>query len=302
MNFMRLLSGGRVFHSSRKGGFPYGNHAVSLCLLIFIAMTVIPCSLLAQESGKKEASPDRVVFVPFDKMKGPQWSEENSVLIPYAEFLKLKGTGDPEKPESKPVAAIAKSIFKGKIDSDMAVLDAEIVIDVIAEDGKRMTIPMNFENAAVSSVEIEGAAAALAPMDRKAGFNLILEGGGSRNLKLKILVPLKSSGAEKILDFKTPRAAASSLELSIPREVKITSRKNQTPATVEKVDNGSTLIRATSGTGYKYYIVYEAVVTRTGAAAKTRFVVEQGMTLEISSNLVNVSSQISVQPLTGGRL
>jgi len=58
------------------------------------------------QSEKPASSPERFVFVPYEKTTGPQIGKQQSVLLPYAEFLRLKSAAEkrPLAAEFKPLA------------------------------------------------------------------------------------------------------------------------------------------------------------------------------------------------------
>ena len=55
------------------------------------------------------------VFVPYDKETGPKLDLKQSVLLPYAEFLRLKKIvdGKTTTPDFRPIASIVQSSYKG---------------------------------------------------------------------------------------------------------------------------------------------------------------------------------------------
>ena len=138
-----------------------------------------------------------LVFVPYEKATGPKLGPGQAVLLPYAEFLRLRGTaaGTPGSAQFTPVASLAQAVYDGTVEGDVARLDAQLTIEALARPTDRLEVRLPFQSAAVESAVIEGPKASLAPLEGETGFRIYLTGEGRRTLRLKLAVPLATVGA-----------------------------------------------------------------------------------------------------------
>ncbi|KPL07916.1 hypothetical protein AMJ85_09215 [candidate division BRC1 bacterium SM23_51] len=277
----------------------YKGKRIVILLLFFIFPVVSVHPVLASQAATSPTT--TFVFVPYDRIGGPQLGPEQSVLLPYAEFLRLKDAAAtrPEAPEFRPLASISRSSFNGVIEGDVARIDAEFVVETLAQPKDPLEIHLPFTGASVESVAIEGAQASVGPLSTGSGLRLFLRGGGRRVLRLRLAAPVRSEGAAKRLDFHVPRAAASSLSLRLADDVTLESVHEALPATVSPVDAGGVEIKASCGSRDRVLLVYRPRTEVTGAAAQTRIAVNQDYRLSVAARSVNARVRIDVSVLAG---
>jgi hypothetical protein len=275
-------------------------------LLTSLVLSVSVCILISANDarGAPEATTSAAatfVFVPYDRMRGPEWGLKQSVLLPYAEFLRLKtdAAAKPDGPEFRPMASIAQSSFKGAVEGNVARLDAEFVLETLARPKDTLEIELPFVGASVESVSIEDPQASVAPLQKEAGLKVFLRGAGRRVLRLRLAVPLTADEAAKRLDLRVPRAAASSLSLRVGEEVSLESVAEGLPATVSPVAGGGVEIKASCGSRDRLLVVYRPKAEATGAAAQTRIAVNQNYQLSVSGRSASARVKMDVNVLAG---
>jgi hypothetical protein len=78
--------------------------------------------------GEKEKPPERLIYMPFKNLKAVFEKPDGSVLVPYADYIKLweKAFGDGlRKPEQAPVSGVISSAsYSAKIEKDVAQISA----------------------------------------------------------------------------------------------------------------------------------------------------------------------------------
>jgi hypothetical protein len=266
----------------------------------------ILCALLAlgrEVSAAPDTSPSVAlfVFVPYDKLKGPSLGPNQSVLLPYAEFLRLKTAAEvkPEPPEFRPMATIAQSSYKGTAEGSVARFDAEFVIETMARAKDSLEIQLPFAGASVESVSVDDPQASVGPLSKEAGLRLFLRGSGRRALKLRLAAPLVSEGATKRLDFGAPRAAASSLTLRVGEDVVLEPADEVLPATISKVPAGGVEIAASCGSRDRLLLVYRPRAEVTGAAAQTRIAVNQNYRVAVDARSASARIRLEIAVLAG---
>src|SRR5262249_49621758 len=142
-----------------------------------------------------------------------------------------------------PAAALSQAVYTGTVEGTVARLSAELTIEALARPEDSLEVHLPFEGASIETASVDGATASLAALDEKPGVKALLRGEGKRVVRLKLAIPLGADGAAKRLDFKAPRAAASSFVLSVPEEVDLTPDGESLPATVN-INGGKSEIHA----------------------------------------------------------
>jgi hypothetical protein len=254
-------------------------------------------------SGEKTSPPGtQYIFVPYDKEAGPKLDLKQSVLLPYAEFLRLKKIvdGKIDTPEFHPVASLVQSSYKGVAKKNVAVLDAEFVIEALARAEDRLEIRLPFAEAAVESAQVsEGKDASLGSLRDGAGVALFVKGGGRRVVQLRIAAPLRTLDAVSRLDFHVPRSAASSLVLKVDANVVLETDSGAVPAEASALKEGGTEIRAACGSRDRIVLAYRPRTEAVEAAARARFTVTEEIRLSVSSGDAHAEVRAAFAVLAG---
>ena len=255
------------------------------------------------EAGDKKPPPSTtsVVLAPYDKVGGPRLDPKQSVLLPYAEFLRLKKAAkDPDAADYRPGASIVQSSFKGVAEGDVALFDSEFVIEVLARPKDRLTVNLPFSGASIESASVEGPRATLGSLEKEWGLSLTVLGEGRRTVRLKLAAPLVSEGALKRLDFVVPKAAASSLSLRVDEEVTVKYVKGSLRAAVVSVlSDGKSEIKAACGSRDRLFLEYRSKLAATGEAAQARMAVETEIRLTVSSRGADARVGAKIDVLAG---
>ena len=303
-----------IFHTRQEAAgkcIPYtkarrGFHILYSLLILCFCLLAFSCPLLFAQTPVPEPPPapapsrTDVIFVPYDKMTGPEFGKDQSILIPYAQFLRLKKAYEDrlEAPEFRPIASLVQAIYKGTIENKIARVEAKLEIDTLARPRDRMEIALPFQKIALESANIEGPSASLAPLEPGSGLRLILQGGGKRTLTLRLAIPIATDGATSRLECELPRAAASSMELKIIEDILLVFLPDATPAQIAKEEGGS-VIRLSPGSSGRILLAFRPRVEKTGAAAQTRFTVHEVLSYSVSPHALTALFQLNVHPLTG---
>jgi hypothetical protein len=274
------------------------NAIVAVVVLQFIAIG-LPAA--PAPSPDAEAPPSTFVFVPYEKSTGPKLGKDESVLLPYAEFLRLKDTAaaTTDSPKFHPRASLSQSVYEGEIEGDVVKLEAELTIETLARPEDVLEVLLPFNGASVERASVEGASSWLAPLEKPSGLRLFLRGEGRRTVRVRLASQLASDGALKRMEFGVPRAAASSLFVRVGEEVVLPAKANTLPAVVERVAGGGCGIRASTGSADILRLVFQPRVVATGAAAKTRFGVSQDIVLSLSAQSAAARVTMNVDVLAG---
>lgn len=302
--------------------------AAAMAAMLMMAATVIMAQdaaasrsaapTAAKPAAEAPAIPaDSVVFVPYDAMKGPEWGLDQSVLVPYAEFLKLKSQAQdqPDDPAFQPRATISQAVYEGALSGDVAVLDAVITIDVLARAKDKLDILLPFGASAIERVEVRSESSVkptgqpnalaisardtLGPLEGRPGLALRLDGPGRREVHLRLAVPVATDGAVKVLRFEAPAAGAASLRVHVAEDVVIEQREGSLPARVSPANGGGFDISASAGAWTVYQVAWRPKIERTEAAAQVRLSATQGAIWTLGSQIASGQINLKFQVLAG---
>lgn len=258
---------------------------------------------LAPAAPARAAAPtsSTVVFVPYEKANGPKIGPGQSVLLPYAEFLRLRGTaaGQTGRPEFHPLASLAQASYQGEVRGDVATLEAQFVIEALARPTDLLEIRLPFGNVAVESAAVDGPKASLGALEDGVGFRVFLTGEGRRTLRLKLATRLGADGVKRWIDFVIPRAAAASVVLKTTDDAVLEREPLALPATVEAAPGGGSVIKASAGASGRVLFAWRPRVKATGAAAQARLAVEEQISLALTARGAEAKVKLSVTLLAG---
>ncbi len=240
------------------------------------------------------------VFVPYDREKGPDLGADQSVLVPYAEFLKLRGTaqGQPEASDFRPFVALGQAVFSGEITEDVAVMDSELVIETAARPKDLLTVRLPFEGASAERVQVEGGSAVVKPADGASGLEVRLTGPGRRTVKMRLAARVKTDGAMRRLEFGIPRPAAASLRLRVADEPDLEATPESVPATVARLADGKWEITASAG-GADRVVLNWKPKARPEAAVESRVSVAQEIRVMATARTATADVRFRATLLSG---
>lgn len=246
-------------------------------------------------------APQPVVFVPYDRATGPRLEPNQSVLLPYAEFLRLKRGGEATSvTQGRAMAALVQADYRGAVEDKIARLEAQLRLEVIAPTAEPVPLDLPLEGGAIESVSLQGAPATVSARENGQGLRLMMRGSGTRMLTLKLAVPIATDGARSRLDFRPPRAAASSLVMTVAEDVIVETIQGSIPASVRSDARGGATIEASPGAGGRILIAWRPRVEATGAGAQARLEVAEQMRVSVNADTAQASDRMHLKLLGGG--
>ena len=219
--------------------------ATSLLILIVLGAFV---TAVGAEPSTKPAEPVKV-YVPYEKLKGVFEADKQGVFLPYEQFQQLwrAAQGRPATVGRAPAPYLISSArFTGTVDSELARMDLDLVVDILGEGW--VEVPIGLGDVAVSSVKAErvksapGEKAAKAPEPLLRVVNgqyvLLTRGKGRQKMKISFARQLAVQPGLNVLAFRTPPAAITTLELTIPDENMKVDVEPMLAASTEQVKSG----------------------------------------------------------------
>jgi hypothetical protein len=159
------------------------------------------------------------VYVPYEKLRNVFEADKQGVFLPYDEFQRLWRAAQQSPAavgEAPAPYLISSARFAGKADSELARMQLELVVDILGEGW--VEVPIGLGDVAVSAVA--GAKGKPAPLLRVVGgqYVLLTRGKGRQALTVDFARQLSTQPGLNVLGFRTPPAAITTLELTIPDE------------------------------------------------------------------------------------
>ena len=172
----------------------------------------------AKPKDGQQVTWEQLIYVPYKQLSTVFEKQKATVFMSYAEYLKLwnKSADQPGQP---PVAAvISAASYRGKIDQDVARIEAEYSVRVLGKAWSEL--PLKFGDAAVGEVTSEGGADAKEKVLLRATgdgvYSLLFPTPGEHKVKIQLAARVRSSPDGKSFDLDVPTVGVTKFELLIP--------------------------------------------------------------------------------------
>jgi len=226
---------------------------------------------------------------------------ERSILLTYAEFLKLKEAGTPEpEPDAPPRVALREAAYVGELRGQVALLEARYTVDVSARAKQEAETTLTWEGVALESVawgEGRQAADRLEGAGDGPGLRLLTQGPGTRTLVVRLTVPAEVKGDTVRLGFGVPRPLAGTLRLTLPHGMR-PAENDDFGAEVTDAATTSLLTAAMGGVSRVDLTLKRPRVTiAAGEAPPVRFDASQHLQVRVRAKSALATAWIAVTPL-----
>lgn len=170
------------------------------------------------ESTKKpEATWDKLIYLPYKQLSTVFEKQKATVFMPYAEYLKLWMKSGEHRNQPPVAAVISAAAYRGKIDQDVARIEAEYSVRVLGKAWSEL--PLRFGDAAVGEMTSEGGAKEEQPLLRATGdgtYSLLFPTPGERKVKIQLAARVRSSPDGRSFDLEVPPVGVTKFELVVP--------------------------------------------------------------------------------------
>jgi hypothetical protein len=190
---------------------------ILVCLLVAACLVpAVPAALAAPATAPAEPTK---VYVPYEKLRSVFEADKQGVFLPYDEFQRLWRAAQQSPAavgEAPAPYLISSARFVGKVDTELARMQLELVVDILGEGW--VEVPIGLGDVAVSAVSAP--AGKPAPLLRVVDgqYVLLTRGKGRQTLTVDFARQLATQPGLNVLGFRTPPAAITTLELTIPDE------------------------------------------------------------------------------------
>lgn len=283
---------------------------VSVALTLIVSCT---CSGLTQESppaanakppakaNPNETPWEELIYVPFKQLKSVLDNEATTVFMPYSQFVKLWqgaaiGPRDPNKPPVN--AVITSAAYVGKIEKDLARIDAEFSIRVL--DRPWAAIPLKFGDVAVGKLTSADGQSLLQGTG-EGTYSLLLPTVGEHKVHLELVARVRTSPEGKNFELECPATGITSFDLTVPaadQTVEVTPNLLVTPIEEGGGDVKTTRVQVNLGATRKITARWHPR-TSTAPAMELLTSVDNTQDVRVADGLVHTHATIAFKVLRG---
>lgn len=241
---------------------------------------------------------EHVIYVPFTKLRDVLKDEESSIVLPYAQFLDMwNRLIQPERPAMKPPVngLITRADYVGAVKGDLAHLEATIDVKVLTDDWARL--PVRFGDAAIGSAKTEDEAVLLRGVGQ-GRYELLVHGKGRHQIKLSLVVGVKSATEGRSFVVQCPAVGVSNLELEIPEKdlaVQVAPRRT---SRVRSDGKDVTRVHAVLGSTNQFTVSWQPKSGSTDHAAGLANVTDT-ITVDVGEGVVHTHATFDYRILRG---
>lgn len=190
--------------------------------------------------------PERIIYVPFDRFSDVYQQEDASVVLRYADYLKLlKLESEREQVRRRPAdAVITRATYTATIEQDFARIQAALTVSVTGKPW--VEVPLNFGEAAIGAVMSDDGEVLLRGTG-EGTYALLFKTPGEQRVRLDLTARVATSPEGRQIDLDCPPAAITTFEISVPRadqQIEVRPRLLQQP-----VDSGADETRVSASLG-----------------------------------------------------
>ena len=219
---------------------------VTFCLLISPAWS--------QNGGnaEKEKPPERLIYMPFKNLKAVFEKPDGSVLVPYADYIKLweKAFGDGmRKPDHPPISGVISSAsYSAKVEKDVAQISATLIVQVLEKGWAE--IPVKFGEAAIGKLTSDTGKVLLRGTGNGT-YSLLLPTPGEHKISLELTARVRTAPEGKSLELDIPAVGITDFELLVPEADQTMELKPKLATQPVEVAAKESKIKATIGSTEK---------------------------------------------------
>ncbi len=256
-----------------------------------------------EEPGAKQAKPhepphqEHLIYLPFAKLRKALKDENSSVVLPYAQYLELwKRVGQTQQSVKPPVGGlITRAAYVGSVKGEQAHLEATLDIEVL--DGQWAQLPVQFGDAAIGSARANDNAVLLRGVG-EGQYELLVHGKGKHQIKLELVIAVKSATEGPSFTVQCPAVGVSSLELQIPDKdlaVQVAPRRTLELGSDAK---DATTVRAVLGSTNQFTVSWQPKSGTTDKAAGLANVTDT-IAVDVGDGVVHTHAIFDYQILRG---
>ncbi len=211
----------------------------------------------SQSGAKPPLRQEHVIYLPFENLRDVFEDEDSSIVLPYAQFLEMwNRLVRPDQPPIEPPVngVITRADYVGSVRGELVHLEATLDVEVLSAEWARL--PVQFGDAAIGSARTEDGAVLLRGVG-EGRYELLVRGRGKHQIKLSLVVGVKSAAEGRSFAVQCPAVGVSNLELEIPEKelaVQVTPRRT---SELRSDSEGTTRVRAVLGSTNQFTVSWQ---------------------------------------------
>lgn len=220
-----------------------------LCPLLLLVAFCVPAS--AQDDPpagvgeeKADSAIERLIYLPYRKLRDVFDKQDASVVLPYGEYLKMLDRLMEPKPAPPLDAVITAANYKAAVEGDVARVAVQMSVLVTGEPWVK--VPVAFGEAAIGKIESDKGKVLLQGV-ANGKYQLLFSEAGEHTVTMDLVARVRTSPQGRSLLLDTPRVGISTFELTVPKSDQTVSiTPNQIVQTLDAEGN-TTRIKANVG-------------------------------------------------------
>ncbi|MFK7822257.1 MAG: hypothetical protein AB8G99_26410, partial [Planctomycetaceae bacterium] len=193
---------------------------VQRLLFCLLAIQILVTPALAQDdppastdTGDEKSMLERMIYVPYRKLRDVFDKQDASVVVPYADYLKmLEKIAEPK--DAKPLdGVITQAAYSTTIEGDVARVEVELKVLVTGKPWVR--VPVSFGNAAIGKIKSDKGKVLLQGVGN-GKYELLFSEPGEQTVNMEIVARVRTSPQGRSLVLDTPQVGITKFELTIP--------------------------------------------------------------------------------------
>lgn len=253
----------------------------------------------AKESDAKGAlRQEHIIYLPFENLRDVFEHEDSSIVLPYAQFLKMWGKlAQPDKQPIKPPVngVITRADYVGSVRGEQVHLEATLDIEVLSAEWAQL--PVQFGDAAIGSARTKDGAVLLRGVGQ-GRYELLVRGKGKHQIKLSLVTAVKSAVEGRSFTVQCPAVGVSNLELIIPEKDLAVRVTPQRTSELQSDPKNATRVRAVLGSTKQFTVSWQPKSGSSDKAAGLANVTDT-IAVDVGDGVVHTHAVFDYQILRG---
>ncbi|MHC4398544.1 MAG: hypothetical protein ACYTG0_02580, partial [Planctomycetota bacterium] len=251
-----------------------------------------------ESDAKLPLRQEHVIYLPFENLRDVFEDEDSSIVLPYAQFLEMwNRLVQPDEPPIEPPVngVITRADYVGSVRGELVHLEATLDVEVLSAEWARL--PVQFGDAAIGSARSEDGAVLLRGVG-EGRYELLVRGQGKHQIKLSLVIGVKSATEGRSFAVQCPAVGVSNLELEIPEKdlaVQVTPRRT---SELRSDSKDATRVRAVLGATNQFAVSWQPKSGSTDQAAGLANVTDT-IAVDVGDGVVHTHAVFDYQILRG---
>jgi hypothetical protein len=242
---------------------------------------------------------ERLVYLPYKNLKQVFEKEGAAVFMPYGKFLKMWAELRPANLQTPPkplvAAVISQASYTGKIDGDVAKIEASFTVQVLGKAWAEL--PVQFGEAAVGKLT-SGDEKVLLQGTGNGTYSLLFPKAGEHKLTIELSARVRSSPDGRSIELDCPPSGITTFDLTVPAKDQTIELTPQGVATPQSADDQTTRVKANLGSTKKISARWRPRLSA-APAMEALTSVQNTLELRIADGLVHTHATLIYQVLRG---